>query len=243
VLTANISVVLAGIGMYMLISMMIRYVQTPTSISYGLGASVVVGGLVLLPFSIASYVSSKTMTYISKRVPPDRLVPIGMLAFIASLVVFAVSRDQLWETFVVMALCGVGMGFSFAIMPRLIAGAAPPEQISSALAANQVLRTIGYSIGSALAATILTAHTRVHVAFPDGSGYTVGAVVAMVLCSATAVLCLALRPGVAVAASLAAEDELQVTESVDSAIAGVLAYDLPADVDARTPAGNQVVAD
>ena len=78
-----------------------------------------------------------------------------------------------------MGIAGVGMGCSFAVMPRMIVSVVAPEETGSALAMNQVLRTVGYSIGSALSATILTAHTAASSRFPTNSGYTVGAIVAI----------------------------------------------------------------
>jgi predicted MFS family arabinose efflux permease len=139
--------------------LVIRYVQTPTSVSYGLGASVVVSGLVLLPMSAVGFFSSKLVTYLGRRMSLDRILPLGVLALGASLLMAAFARGSLWEILVIMAISGIGTGFAFAVMPRMIVSAVPAEETSSALASNQVLRTIGYSIGSALAATILTAHT------------------------------------------------------------------------------------
>lgn len=226
VLTANLAGILAGVGMYMLMSMIIRYVETPTSTGYGLGTSVLVGSLVLLPLSVLSYFSSKLATYLGRWLTPGKILPLGMLAFIVSLLMFATNRDHLWEVFVVMGLAGLGMGCSFAVMPRMIVSAAAAEETGSALAMNQVLRTVGYSIGSALSATILTAHTASSARFPADRGFTVGAIVGISLCALTAVVAIALQ--VRETDQVAATDpdrDLSVAESVDSAIAGVLAYE------------------
>jgi MFS family permease len=233
VLTANVTGILAGVGMYMLMSMVIRFVQTPTSLDYGLGASVVVGGLVLLPLSAFSFLASKFANYATKWVSPNRLLPFGALAFALSLALFATSRGHLWEIFVVMGIGGIGMGCSFAVMPRLIVSSIPAEETSSALALNQVLRTVGYSIGSALAATILTAHTAANVEFPANDGYTVGAIVAIALCLLTAVVSWVLPSRGAKAVALNAEQELSVEENVDAGIAGVVAFEPDNDPAAR----------
>lgn len=226
VLTANLAGILAGVGMYILMSMIIRYVETPTSTGYGLGASVLVGSFVLLPLSAASYFSSRLATYLGRWLPAGKILPLGMLGFIVSLVMFCTNRNHLWEVFVVMGLAGVGMGCSFAVMPRMIVSAARPEETGSALAMNQVLRTVGYSIGSALSATILTAHTPPFSRFPIDRGYTVGAIVGICLCALTAVVAVALQVREANPGTAPDPDgELSVTESVDSAIAGVLAYE------------------
>jgi MFS family permease len=226
VLTANVAGIIAGVGMYMLMSMIIRYVETPTSTGYGLGTSVLVGSLVLLPMSIASYFSSKLATRLGRWLTPGKILPLGLLGFIVSLALFAISRGELWEIFVIMGVAGVGMGCSFAVMPRMIVSATAPEETGSALAMNQVLRTVGYSIGSALSATILTAHTTSPSRFPVDRGYTVGAIVGISLCVLAAVVAVALQVGDVAPAPVAEPDEqLAVDESVESSIAGVPAFE------------------
>ena len=224
VLTANVTGILAGVGMYMLMSMIIRYVQTPGSTGYGLGASVVVAGLVLLPLSAMSFLASKAVTHVTRWVSPNRILPFGALAFAASLILFATSRSHLWEIFVAMGIGGIGIGCSFAVMPRMIVSAVPAEQTSSALALNQVLRTVGYSIGSALAATILTSHTAAGAEFPADAGYTAGAIVAIALCAITAILSSVL-PTRSHGGRRTPETELLIEENTDAAIAGVLTLD------------------
>ena len=194
VLTANVVGLIAGVGMYIIMSMVIRFVQTPASTGYGLGESAVVAGLVLVPMSIASFCASKVTTALARWLRPARILPIGALMFAFALALFATHRDHLWQIFVVMGFVGLGVGCSFSVMPRLIVPAVPPEQTGSALALNQVLRTIGMSIGSALSAAILAAHTIAPDPFPTSDGYTVGAVVAIGLCVAMGAVSIALTP-------------------------------------------------
>ena len=230
VLTANVTGLLAGVGMYMLLSMIVRYVQTPRTTGYGLGASVVVAGLALLPMSIASFFTSKLVVWLSRWFSAERLLPLGVLSFVAGLVIFATSRNRLWEIFLVMAIVGFSIGSSFAVMPRMIMAATPLSETSSALALNQVLRTVGYSIGSALGATVLTAHTAKGQVFPANSGYTVAAIIAMVLLTATAVLSFVLPRRTAASEHLDADEELLAEDNADAAISGTLTLEYePAD--------------
>jgi MFS family permease len=239
VLTANVTGIMAGVGMYMLLSMMIRYVQTPTTLAYGLGASVVLSGLALVPLSAASFLASKVSTALGRWISPTRTLPIGVLLFGAGLVMFATARSRLWEIFVIMAVAGAGIGSSFAVMPRMIMGATPPEETASALALNQVLRTVGYSIGSALAATILTAHTAHGALFPANKGYTVAALFAFGLCLVTALIS-TLLPNRQRRRPLTGDERLLVEESVDGAIAGLVSFE-PAETDAGSNSANGVL--
>jgi MFS family permease len=194
VLTANVTAAVAGVGMYMLISLVTRFVQTPTSTGYGLGESVFVAGLVLVPFSVASLVTAILNPWIIQHLRQDFMLPIGSLVFILSFGVFRFAHSELWELYVVLALVGVGVGFTFAGVPALIMRAVPAEETGSALAMNQVVRTVGYSIGSALSAAILASHTAAPSLYPTNSGYNQAIIVAAVMCACAVVVSIVL-PG------------------------------------------------
>ncbi|MGH3313332.1 MAG: hypothetical protein ACRDP3_22555 [Streptomyces sp.] len=89
--------------------------------------------------------------------------------------VFALVRGQLWLAFVVMGLLGLGVGAFSAAMPAAILAATPPEETSSAMSFNQVVRSMGFSVGSVLGGLVLAAHTGSGAAFPAEPGYAVAA--------------------------------------------------------------------
>jgi predicted MFS family arabinose efflux permease len=193
VLTADVAGFLLGIGMYMQVAMVPRFIQTPHSIGYGLDASVLDSGLILLPMSVAAFLAGRLTGRVSRIVGGVRVLPFGALLLAFSLTIFATARGHWWTILLIMTATGFGTGFSFAVMPRMIVHAVPSEETSRALAMNQLLRAIGFSIGSALSATILTAHTIAPARLPTDRGYTVGALVALVLVLGTAALTLYLR--------------------------------------------------
>src|SRR3546814_8618234 len=87
-------------------------------------------------------------------------MPIGCGAFAAAMVVFGSARSEVWQLLIVMALAGIGVGTVFAAMPQMIVAAVPASETGSALGFNQVLRTIGSSVGSAASASVLAANTQ-----------------------------------------------------------------------------------
>ncbi len=176
VLTADVTAICAGIGMYLLLSLVTRFVQTPASAGYGFGASVALAGLVLLPFSVASVAASRVAPLIARSLSPDLVLPTGCLLFLAATATFALRRGSLLEVFVTMTVAGLGVGCSFAAMPALILRSVPAHETGSAMSFNQVLRYVGYSTGSALSATVLEAHTPAGRALPTDSGYSAAAV-------------------------------------------------------------------
>ncbi|MFI9271415.1 MFS transporter [Kitasatospora sp. NPDC052896] len=175
VLTADVSGLIAGVGMYLLLSLVTRFVQTPTTAGYGFGASVVVSGLVLLPFSVASVVSSKVVPLLIRLTSSRVVLPLGCAVSLLSVAGFAVARGSLWELFVVMGIAGLGVGCTFAVMPGLIVSSVPARETGSAISFNQVLRLIGYSMGSALSAAVLQAHTAPGQVLPSNGGYRTAA--------------------------------------------------------------------
>lgn len=192
VLAADATAVMAGVGMYLLLATIVRFVQTPASAGYGFGASVVVAGLVLVPFSMASVVSSRVAALISRRLAPVLVLPIGCLVFVLAMIEFALARGSMLHVLVTMTLAGLGVGCTFAAMPGLIVHAVPPHETGSAMSFNQVLRYVGYSTGSALSATVLEMHTPPGAALPTDRGYAAIALLGCVLWLATAIVSYAL---------------------------------------------------
>jgi predicted MFS family arabinose efflux permease len=213
VLTADVTGLMAGIGMYVLMSMVIRFVQTPTSTGYGLGASVVVAALVLTPFSLMSVTASRVVPAISRRLGTRAVLPLGCAVFLVAELQFALARGHLWESFVALGLAGLGVGCTFAALPGLIVRAVPAEETGSAMSFNQVLRYVGYSTGSALSATVLQAHTPAGSPYPTDRGYTVAALLGI------GVLFVAGALSVLLPAGSAAEPDTELVE--ESLVDGV----------------------
>lgn len=224
--TADVTGLFAGIGMFVLSSSVIRFVQTPTEAGYGLGKSAMIAGLVLVPFSLASVVANKLLPLLTRSVGVNAIMPIGALAFAAALLLFLVGRDELWIVFVLMGVAGLGVGCTFAAMPALIVSAVPAHETGSALGVNQVFRTVGGAIGSVLSATILAAYTLPGAVLPTDSGYTATAVVGIVLWSSTAVVAFVLPRAYRKRVAVNAVPADLVTESVDSAATGSFAYEI-----------------
>ncbi|HEX4703984.1 MAG TPA: MFS transporter [Pseudonocardiaceae bacterium] len=187
--TADVTVLLGGIGMYLLMAMVARFVQTPTSAGYGFGASVVVAGLVLTPFSLLGFVAGRVMPALTRRVGTRAVLPVSCLIVLVATVGFAVARAQLWQVFVVMAVAGFGVGCVFAAVPGFIVRSVPVAETGSAMSFNQVLRTVGFSAGSALTGVVLAAYTPAGHVLPTGDGYGTAALFGIAVLAVTIVFC------------------------------------------------------
>ena len=155
--TADLTAVLAGVGMYLLISLITRFMQTPRSSGYGLGSSVLVSGLVLVPFSVFSLLASRIASALLKRLPPGRVLVVACAPMVLALLLFALGRGGgLTMLFIVMGLAGLGTGCIFSVMPQLIVNAVPAgrdrerDQLQPGVTAGRLFRgqrTVGDRVG------------------------------------------------------------------------------------------------
>lgn len=188
VLAANLTAFLVAVGFYPLGPLVVRFVQTPASAGYGFGASVLVAGLMLTPFSLASFAASKVVSRASRRASPELIVVIGCIALLASMVLFLLARGAYWQIVMAMTVDGFGVGCVYAVNPLQITSGVPPAETGSAMSFYQLARTVAYALGSALSATLLVLSVPRGHALPADAGYTTAALACLaVLAAALAV--------------------------------------------------------
>ncbi|WP_197682013.1 MFS transporter [Actinopolymorpha singaporensis] len=86
---------------------------------------------------------------------------------------FAAARSELAELFAAMAVLGFGVGGFSAAMPGVILAVTPKSETSSAMSFNYVVRSVGYSLGSAIGGLILAAGTGPGHLFPTTEDPTI----------------------------------------------------------------------
>jgi MFS family permease len=221
VLTGNGCAIVLGVAMYTYLSVVTAYVQTPRLNGYGFSASVVQAGLCLVPFSIFSLAASRMLPRLRALVGARLVLPLGSLVTACAGVFFALFHTSLWQAFAMMAIVGVGLGSTFAAIPGLIVGAVPERETGSAMGFYQVVRYIGFSLGSALTASILASRTATGQHLPREGGYTLALWIAVAICVAAAALAFVLparaRPPVAAELALEEEDAELATASLAGA--------------------------
>ncbi|MEU0072854.1 MFS transporter [Streptomyces sp. NPDC006332] len=191
---ANIAMFVGGSGMYLLLTLITRYAQTPHSAGYGFGLTTFVAGLVLVPFSVLGFVAGKLTPRVRTLIDaPVILAGSAVIGF----VLFAVVRSNLAELLVAMGVLGFGVGSFSAAMPGVILAVTPKSETSSAMSFNYVVRSVGYSLGSAIGGLVLATGTDTGHLFPNDHAYTTAALVgiaAMAVTALTATALARLRP-------------------------------------------------
>lgn len=190
VLRANTAMLTSGVGMYLLFSLLTRYVQSPPQTGYGFGLSGVLAGAALIPFSVLGFVAGRLTPWLTGRVSARWTFAVYAVFVVIAAGLFATTPSSLAATLLAMAVLGFGVGGISAIMPRLVLDGVPQSETSSVLSINQIVRSVGFSIGSAFAGLLLATATPAGSLFPDEHGYTTAAlyVLPLLLLSAIAVL-------------------------------------------------------
>ncbi|MCZ4120315.1 MFS transporter [Streptomyces sp. H39-S7] len=189
---ANIAMFVGGIGMYLLLTLITRYAQTPHSAGYGFGLTTFVAGLVLVPFSVLGFVAGKLTPRVRERVDAPVLLAGSAVVVGGGFVLFAAARSNLAELFVAVGVLGFGVGSFSATMPGVILAVTPKSETSSAMSFNYVVRSVGYSLGSAIGGLVLAAGTDTGQLFPNDGAYTTAALVGIAAMAITAMAGLAL---------------------------------------------------
>jgi MFS family permease len=146
--------------------------ETPKISGYGFGLGATGAALLLVPGSLMMLafgpLSGKLGIRFGARVP----LIAGALISAAGLGLLAAGHGSegavIGYTIVVFA----GVGLAFAAMPNLIVGAVPQSMTGEATGVNALIRSLGSSVGSQIAATLLAAGVTAAHPLPPDSAFT-----------------------------------------------------------------------
>ncbi|GAA1967604.1 MFS transporter [Amycolatopsis minnesotensis] len=188
VLRANLAILIAGTGLYLLFSLLTRYVQTPAGAHYGFALPGVAAGAALIPFSLLGFVAGKSLPRLIARISERWTYALATMIAIASALLFAAANQSLVAVLAAIALLGFAVGGVFAVMPKLVLAGVPQEETASVLSINQIVRSIGFSTGSALTGLLLAATTPTGSMLPTQHGYVTAALWALPPLAASALI-------------------------------------------------------
>jgi len=191
---ANAAMLVGGAGIYLLLTCVTRYVQTPAAAGYGFGLDTFRAGLFLVPFSVFSFVAGRVSLSLHRRLSPAALLNLATVVSMAALLVFAIAPDHLAGPLVAMSLLGLGVGGFLSAMPAVILQVTPEQETASAMGVNQVVRSTGFSLGSTVTGLILAAYTPAGAVFPASQGYRTAAWIGCAVTAVALVIGLTLHP-------------------------------------------------
>lgn len=192
---ANLAMLSGGAGMYLLVTLITRYAQTPQVAGYGFALSTFAAGLVLVPFSALGFAAGRLTPGLRDRFGANRVLASSAAVVLVGFVLFALGRSHLAVLLTAMGVLGFGVGSFSAAMPAVILAVTPLGETSSAMSFNGVVRSFGFSLGSALGGLLLAAATGPGEVFPRDGGYTGAAWVGVAVMTLTAVIGFLVGPG------------------------------------------------
>jgi EmrB/QacA subfamily drug resistance transporter len=168
--TANLAAFLIGAGLYACFLLLPQFAQLPRSTGFGYGASVVAGGLYLLPCALGMAVLGTVAGQVQRRFSARRALIAGAAVSAVACGWLAITSRHPYDMLVSSTLLGIGIGLAFAALGNLVIQAVPAEQTGIATGMNTVLRTLGGAVGGQIAATFVAAD-MVH-GLPAATGFT-----------------------------------------------------------------------
>lgn len=167
VLFTNLTALLSGFALYMTWVLLPQFLQFPRGVpeevarlaDYGFGMSVTMAGLWILPTSAAILVGGPVAGLIGRGYGSRAPLVAGMVLIAVGTAGIAMWHDAPEQIALAFAVCGVGIGFAFAAMPKLIVDAVAPSETGVANGMNTVVRTVGGVIGAQVGAVLLAADT------------------------------------------------------------------------------------
>ncbi|HEY4571489.1 MAG TPA: MFS transporter, partial [Kribbella sp.] len=177
----NLVALLFGAAMFAVYAFVPQFMQIPKAAGFGFGSSVTQAGLLMLPMLVTMAVTGSLSGPLAPRFSVKSQVVWGSGLSLVAALLFTEFHDHPWQVAVSTALFGVGLGLAYASMTSLIVQNVPREQTGAATGMNANIRTIGGSIGTALASSIITGHLQ-----PSGLPAEAGFVDTFLLLSAFA---------------------------------------------------------
>jgi MFS family permease len=159
IMLTNIASIFFGFALFASLIGTASYVQAPESTGYGFGASIMTGGLAMLPSGIAMLVLAPVSATLAKRFGGPRTLTFGALIVAAGWLARIVMTDSLWQVILGTTIVGAGTGIGYAAMPTIINAHTPASELGAANGLNSLVRSVGSSLASAIGGSLLAAST------------------------------------------------------------------------------------
>ncbi|GAA4544062.1 MFS transporter [Amycolatopsis samaneae] len=150
VLFTNLASILVGFALYALFLSFPQLLQAPTTTGYGLGLSMLLAGLCLMPNGLVMMLLSPVSARLIGRYGARITLMIGSAVIALGYVFVLFLPDNAFELVVASVIIGAGVGIAYAAMPSLIMGAVPVSETGAANGLNSLMRAMGTSISSAV---------------------------------------------------------------------------------------------
>lgn len=200
----NVASIAAGFAFYAMQMIPIQILMAPTAAgdagSTGLGLSMVLASLVLMPGGLVMFVFSSVSAALTSRFGARVSLALGSVVMGGGYIVLLVMITGPWTGWqwllAANILSGAGLGIAYSAMPALIMNWVPVSHTGEANGVNALMRAVGTSLATAAIGMILAASTTVvrtggaAVSLPTSAAYVWGTTIALGACAVAAVTAL-----------------------------------------------------
>lgn len=155
VLLTNIASIAVGFGLFASTVVLPKLLEMPSTSGVGLGQSIMVASLCMVPTGLIMMATSPLAARISERSGPRTSLIIGCVTIASGYALAILLMTEVWHTVLVGCFIGVGIGFAYAALPTLIMQSVPDSETAAANGLNTLMRSIGTSTASAVTAMVL----------------------------------------------------------------------------------------
>ena len=161
VLLTNLTSISVGFAFFITAASLPILLEAPVGTGVGLGQSLLVASLCLMPSGLVMFFISGTAARLSQARGPRTSLILGGVILTVSFLVGAWLMTELWHIILLSTLVGFGTGFAYAAMPTLIMHSVPPTETAAANGLNSVMRTLGSTAAATIVGIILSTQVQV----------------------------------------------------------------------------------
>jgi predicted MFS family arabinose efflux permease len=174
VLWTNVASILIGFAMFAGFLVTTQILQAPVASGYGFGLSLVLAGVVLLPIGGAMAAFSPVSARLSARFGARTTLVLGTAVLTLGNLGLAALPASIPLVMAACTVTAIGAALSYSALPLLIMDAVPATETAAANSLNTLMRMLGTSSCSAVAAAVATGLTAVVAGqvLPAAAAYT-----------------------------------------------------------------------
>ncbi|MCU1478548.1 MAG: transporter [Subtercola sp.] len=159
VLLTNLASITVGFGFFASAAVLPQLLEAPTTTGVGLGQSLLVASLCLMPSGLVMFFMAPVAARLSAaRGPRVSLVLGGAIIFVGYVIAIGL-MTEVWHAVLIATAVGFGVGFAYAAMPTLIMRSVPATETAAANGLNSVMRSLGSTVAAAVLGLILASNS------------------------------------------------------------------------------------
>jgi MFS family permease len=177
---ATIGLGWALFGSYLLVPQMIR--ADPGTAGYGLSASAVMIGFLLVPLAIGQTLAAPLAGLLERRLPARGVYAAGLLLTAAGLAVLCTAQRSATLVGLAVFVLGAGAGAALQAGSSVATSGVAPDVAAASTSANSTIRRLAGGIGGQTDTILLTAFAASLTAAPSFGGYVLCYLLAAAFC-------------------------------------------------------------